>query len=47
MHPTPLLIAALRSLPALGWFTWAWLAMARAQADLRSFSGFEGLHFDP
>ena len=45
MHPTQL-IAALLILPALGLVTWASLAMARVEADLRSFDGFEGLHFD-
>lgn len=26
--------------------TWAWLVMDRVEADLKAFSGFEGLHLD-
>ena len=43
MHPTQL-IAALLVLSALGLVTWASLVMARVEAGLRSFDGFEGLH---
>ena len=46
MQFATLFIAALLALPAAGLFTWAWVAMARVDADLRSFTGFEGLHFD-
>ena len=46
MQSTTLFIAALLILSAAGLFTWAWVAMARVNADLWSFTGFEGLHFD-
>lgn len=26
--------------------TWAWLVMDSVEADLKTFTGFEGLHFD-
>lgn len=26
--------------------TWAWLVMDTVEADLKTFTGFEGLHFD-
>jgi hypothetical protein len=46
MNPTAMFIAALIALPAVGLVTWAWFAMARVEAQLRSFNGFEGLHFE-
>lgn len=46
MTSTALFIAALILLPAVGLATWAWFAMARVEQELRSFSGFEGMHFE-
>ena len=46
MKPTAMLLAALVILPAVGLATWAWFAVAQVDADLRSFSGFEGMHFE-
>ena len=40
------LIAALVILPAVGLVAWAWIAMAQVEEDLRSFTGFDGLHFE-
>jgi len=39
-------IAALILLPAVGLVSWAWFAMDRVEVDLRSLSGFEGMHFE-
>jgi hypothetical protein len=46
MNTTPLLIAALVILPAVGLVVWAWAAMAQVEDELRTFIGFEGMHFD-
>jgi hypothetical protein len=46
MNTTPLWIAAVVILPAVGLVVWAWAAMAQVEDDLRSFSGLEGMHFD-
>lgn len=46
MNPTAMFVAALIVLPAAGLVTWAWFAMAQVEEELRSFSGFEGLHFE-
>lgn len=46
MNPTVMFIAASILLPAVGLVTWAWFAMARVEEELRSFSGFEGRHFE-
>ena len=46
MHPKAMFMSALILLPAVGLVTWVWLAMARVDEDLRSFSGFEGMHFE-
>jgi hypothetical protein len=46
MSLTAMFIAALVILPAIGLVLWAWFAMAQIEEDLRSFIGFEGLHFD-
>ena len=46
MIPTAMLIAALILLPAFGLVTWALFAMAQVEEDLRSFSRFEGMHFE-
>lgn len=40
------LISTLLVLPALGLAAWSWRAMARVNADLQSFDGFEGLHLE-
>jgi len=39
-------IAALILLSAVGLVTWACFAMAQVEEELRSFSGFEGMHFE-
>lgn len=46
MNPSAMFIAALILLSAVGLVTWAWFAMARVEEELRSFSGFEGMHFE-
>lgn len=46
MHPNALFIAALIVLPAVGLVAWAWSAMAQVDEDLRTFSGFDGMHFE-
>jgi hypothetical protein len=46
MNPNPLLIASLILLFASGLATWGWLAMAQVEREFRSFSGFEGMHFE-
>ena len=46
MTPTTMFIAALILLPAVGLVSWAWFAMDRVEVDLRSLSGFEGMHFE-
>ena len=46
MNPTAMVIAALIVLPAVALATWAWFAMVQVEEDLRTFSGFEGLHFE-
>jgi len=46
MTPTTIFMAALILLPAVGLVIWAWFAMDRVEMDLRSLSGFEGMHFE-
>jgi hypothetical protein len=46
MHLTVMLIATIVILPAVGLASWAWFAMALVEEDLRSFAGFEGMHFE-
>ena len=41
-----LFIAVIAVLPSVGQAVWVWLAMASANDDLRSFVGFEGMHFE-
>lgn len=41
-----MVIAALVILPAVGLVTLASFAMAQVEEELRTFGGFEGLHFD-
>jgi len=45
MNSTPIFLAALVIVPAIG-LAWAWFAIAQVDEQLRSFSGFEGMHFD-
>ena len=33
-------------LPAVGLVAWASFAMSQVDEDLRSFNGFEGMHFE-
>ena len=46
MKPTAMLVAAQIMLPAVGLATWVCFAVAQACADPRSFSGFDGMHFE-
>jgi hypothetical protein len=46
MTSSTMLIAALSLLSVGGLVTWAWFAMARVEKELRSFTGFEGMHFE-
>ena len=46
MNFIPILIAGVAALPVIGMAIWVWWAMASATEDLRSFVGFEGMHFD-
>ena len=46
MTPTPIFIAALILVPAVGLVVWAWFTMDRIEEDLRSLGGFEGMHFE-
>ncbi len=45
-HAAVLAFAAVL-LPAAGLALWAQLALARAEEELRSFVGFEGMHLEP
>jgi hypothetical protein len=46
MNAVSMLIAALVILPAGGLVVWAWFAMTQVEEELRSFTAFDGLHFD-
>lgn len=46
MNAVSMLIAALIILPAVGLVAWAWYAMTQVEADLRSLTGFDGIHFE-
>ena len=46
MNTVPFFVALIVVLPAVGLATWVWFAMASANEDLRSFVGFEGMHFE-
>lgn len=46
MNDVPMLIAALVILPAVGLVAWAWFAMTQVEEEMRSFTGFDGLHFE-
>ena len=39
-------LLALVVVPAVGLVVWAWYAMAQIEEELRSFTVFDGLHFD-
>jgi len=41
-----LILAAVAVLPACGLVAWIGFAMARANDELRTFVGFEGMHFE-
>lgn len=41
-----MLIAALLVLPAVGLVAWAGFVMTQVEDELRTFSGFEGMHFE-
>jgi hypothetical protein len=42
----PLLLVGLAVLPIAGVVVWAWLALDRTEDELRSFVGFDGMHFE-
>ena len=46
MSLAALLVAAIAVVPAFGLAAYTWVALNRANDDLRSFIGFEGMHFD-
>lgn len=46
MNPTEMFVAASILLLTVGLVVWAGLAMARVEAQLQSFSGFDGMHFE-
>lgn len=46
MTSTAMLIAALVLLAVVGLVTWTWWAIARVEAQMQSFSGFDGLHLE-
>lgn len=46
MSLVPFLVVVIAVLPAVGLAVWVWLAMVSANDDLRSFVGFEGMHFE-
>ena len=46
MTPAAMFITALIVLLAVGLVAWAWFAMVEVEEELRSFSGFEGMHFE-
>jgi hypothetical protein len=46
MNLVALLIAVVAVLPAIALVAWVGVAMARANDELRSFVGFEGMHFE-
>lgn len=46
MNSNTMIVAALVILPAVGLLTWVWVAMARVEEELKSFIGFDGMHFD-
>ena len=46
MSIVPFFVALIVVLPAVGLAAWVWLAMVSANEDLRSFVGFEGMHFE-
>jgi hypothetical protein len=46
MNIIAMLIAVVAVLPAFGLVAWIGYAMARANDELRTFVGFEGMHFE-
>ena len=46
MNDIAMLIAGLVVLPAVGLVAWIGFAMTQANEELRSFVGFEGMHFN-
>lgn len=46
MTPNAMFIAGLILLPAVGLVTWAWFAIVQVDNELRTFNGFEGMHFE-
>lgn len=46
MNPSATRIAVLILVTGVGVAAWAWLAMAQVKSNLRTFSGFDGLHLD-
>ena len=46
MNAVAMLMAALVILPAVSLVAWALFAMTQVKEELRSFTGFDGLHFE-
>jgi hypothetical protein len=43
---TGLFLIAITVLPMTGLAAWLWLAISSTTEDLRSFAGYDGMHFD-
>ena len=46
MSAVSMLMAALVILPAAGLVAWASFALTQVEEEFRSFTGFDGLHFE-
>lgn len=46
MNLPSLLLALLIVLPAIGFATWTWFAMAQIESDLLAFEGHRGMDFE-
>ncbi len=46
MNYTLFLFLALTLLLAIGLLAWGWLAVGRVREQLRTLTGFEGMHFE-
>jgi len=46
MSTLVLLIGAVAIVPAFGLAAWVWHTAAHVNDDLRTFAGFEGMHFE-
>ncbi len=46
MSTAALILIGLTVLPVTGLAAWLWLAISSTTDDLRSFAGYDGMHFD-